>query len=225
MIGALRRRAATFVLNCRRHGIPATLRGAWQTRFGRGRMTLQLLGLSRPNALPPPVQSRIEARFASPADVDGLAASGQLQRDSPALLAAGDACLLQFVDGRLAGWAWLSSREEVELYPGLFLKIPADAGYVFRTWTVPEMRGHGLQPRRTLALLEECRRRGRHRLVCFVESTNLASLKGVAKAGYERVALLRWTAPPGGRRHARLRVESPEWRELAVRVEAGPARP
>lgn len=224
MIDGLRRRATTLALNCRYHGIWATLRGGWQWRFGRGRVTLQLMGLSHPNLLPPPADTAIEARFAGQADVEGLVSRGLLPGDSTGLLAAGDVCLLQFVDARLAGWAWLSSRPEVEMCPGLFLRIPADAGYVYRTWTMPELRGRGLQPRRTLALLDECRRRGRRRLVCFVESTNLASLKGVAKAGYERVALLRWSAPPDGWRRAELRVESPEWLELAVRVENRQAR-
>ena len=224
LLDRLAKRAASFRLTCRRHGLRAALYGAWASRFRRGRLTLRLFGLSRTNPLPAPERLGIETRFAGAAEVARMAASGLLQADTPAVLAAGDACLLQFVDGQLAGWAWLSTRERVELLPGLFLRLPADAGYVYRTWTVPEQRGRGLQPRRTLALAEECRRRGRTRLVCFVESTNFASLKGIAKAGYVRVATLHWTSSPG-RRRASLRVESPQWQELSVSVADEPARP
>ena len=209
----------------RRHGVRAALRASLELHLARRRVTLHLLGLTRPLALPPPHEFGIEGRFATREDLDRMVSSGEQKGDARALLDQGDACLLQLVDGRMAGWAWLSTRDEVELLPGLFLTIPRDAGYVYRTWTVPEMRGRGLQPRRTLELLGECRRRGRQRLLCFVESTNLASLKGVGKAGYERVAILRWTTQPGIPKRARLEVESREWRELAVRVEDATARP
>jgi ribosomal protein S18 acetylase RimI-like enzyme len=209
----------------RRHGALAALRVSLESHLSRHRVTLHLLGLTHPHALPPPHEFGIEGRFATREDLERMVSSGEQKADARALLDQGDACLLQLVDGRMAGWAWLSTRDEVELLPGLFLTIPRDAGYVFRTWTVPEMRGHGLQPRRTLELLEEGRRRGRQRLLCFVESTNLASLKGVGKAGYERVAILRWTTQPGRPRRARLEIESPEWRGLAVKVEDAAARP
>jgi len=224
MIGGLRRRARSFFRSCRWYGVRPTLHAAWRLRFRRGRRTLLLFGLSQPKELRPAAGQPVVSRLASREDVARLVASGALEADSLALLDAGDACLLQFVGDRLAGRAWLSSREEVELFPGLFLRVPADAGYVFRTWTEPEMRGHGLQPRRTLTLLEEGRRRGRHRLVCFVESTNLASLKGIAKAGYRRVARLHWAPRRPGWSPAALRIESPDWRELQVRIEANPAR-
>lgn len=221
----LRGSLATFAQTRRRHGAWDALRVKLEWNLRPNRLNLHLLGLTQPRALPRPQGFGIEGRFAAREDVERLIGSGDQQADALALLNLGDACLLQFVDGQLAGWVWLSTRDEVELLPGLFLTVPRDSAYVFRTWTVPQMRGRGLQPRRTLALLEECRQRGRHRLLCFVESTNLASLKGVGKAGYERVAILRWTTPPGRPNRARLHVESPEWRALGVRVEDGSDRP
>ena len=99
------------------------------------------------------------------------------------------------------------------------LAVPPDAAYVYGTWTVPAARGHGLQPLRTLRLLAECRHRGRERLLCFVDATNLASLNGVRKAGYERVARAELTKTPGAER-AWLTVESRHWSGMAVRLGA-----
>ncbi len=219
MIDGVRRRVAGFARGCHWHGVGPMLHRGWQRHFARGRRTLLLFGLSLPNELAAadrPVASRLATRE----EVPRLVAAGRLEGDSVDLFDAGDACLLQFVGDRLAGTAWLSSRDEVELLTGLLLKVPSDVCYLYRSWTKPEFRGHRLQARRTRSLFEEARRRGRNRTVCFVESTNLASLKGVAKAGYRRVAQLDWTHWPAERMAARLRVESLDWSELAVRTEA-----
>lgn len=219
MIEGVRRRVAGFARGCHWHGVGPMLHRGWQRHFARGRRTLLLFGLSLPNDLSAADQG-VASRLAAREDVPRLVAAGRLDEDCIDLFDAGDACLLQFVGDRLAGTAWLASRDEVELFAGLRLKVPSDACYLYRSWTKPEFRGHRLQARRTRSLFEEVRRRGRHRAVCFVESTNLASLKGVARAGYRRVAQLDWTHRPAERMSARLRVESPDWSELAVRTEA-----
>jgi ribosomal protein S18 acetylase RimI-like enzyme len=109
-------------------------------------------------------------------------------------LAAGDRCLLQLDERqRLVGYAWVAVAPVVFLTDGLHLALPADTAYVYKTYTLPEYRGAGLQPLRTLELLRRVEAEGRRRLLCFVKDTNLESLRGVRKAGYEPVGDVRFS--------------------------------
>jgi ribosomal protein S18 acetylase RimI-like enzyme/bacterioferritin-associated ferredoxin len=202
----------------RRHGAAGAVRWAWNSRSA-DRSLLLFFGLARPPVVPQAERAAVEARLATAGDVERMTAADALEPESPARLAAGDACLLQSVAGTLVGWAWLSTRSEVDLVPGVVLTVPPDAAYVYSTWTEPAARGRGLQPLRTLRLFAECRRRGRGRLLCFVDATNLASLNGVRKAGYERVGSLQLRKTPGAERPV-LTIESPQWSGMAVRLGA-----
>ena len=92
------------------------------------------------------------------------------------------------------------------------LSLPADAVYTYRTWTDPAWRGRGLQARRHLAVLAALRDEGRARLVCFVEDTNFASLRGAFKSGCRPVGTVR--ASRSDRSRPRVRIQVPAWADL-----------
>ena len=95
------------------HGLP----GTWslvRTKLRPDAKVLLLLGLSQPDpTLLPQVAGRMEHRFASRDEVASL--PDEIRKaDSQALLARGERCLLQSIDGRPAGVAWLSTSPVVE---------------------------------------------------------------------------------------------------------------
>jgi GNAT superfamily N-acetyltransferase len=221
MTNAWRSRLGSLVTNFNEtreyHGALPTLRASIESRFLRDRFRFHLFALDHPHV--PPEDPRIAGRFATRSDLDRMISIGQQKADTLHMLELGDACLLQFIDGRLVGWAWMTTGPTVEVHPGLFLTIPSDAAYSHRTWTVPEARGLGLHARRSLEMFNECRRRGRRRLLCYVKSTNLASLSGVRKAGYRPVGMLRFTTREPIPGQVRLEVQSSDLAALSVRVE------
>jgi ribosomal protein S18 acetylase RimI-like enzyme len=175
----------------RRHGLWATVRTAWKRRRP-SRLRLVLFGLTQPAAPSSAHADRFTFRFALPEEATALA--GMDAAEATLALAAGDRCLLQLDERqRLVGYAWVAVAPVVFLTDGLHLALPADTAYVYKTYTLPEYRGAGLQPLRTLELLRRVEAEGRRRLLCFVKDTNLESLRGVRKAGYEPVGDVRFS--------------------------------
>ena len=200
-----------FVRALRQHGPAGTLRLAQGAVFPDLRFIV-LFGLSEPRPLPA-LGGQVECHFASRDEAAALPAK-LLKRDSLALLDRGDRCLVQTIDGRLAGVVWASTGPVVDLHPGLRLGIPPDVVYTYRTWTAPEFRGLGLQGRRHLAVLGALRGEGRSRLLCFSETTNLASLHGVRKSGCEPIGRIR--ARKAGDARAVLRITAPSWSGVSL---------
>jgi GNAT superfamily N-acetyltransferase len=126
-------------------------------------------------------------------EIETFVAEGHQEAEALAIFALGDPCLVQTVDERLAGVAWLCLRPEVELVPGVMLAVPADAVYSYRSWTHPDFRGRGLQSLRHRAILDFARPHGRRRLFLYVRSTNYESRKGVLKSGCKPIGRVRVT--------------------------------
>jgi hypothetical protein len=155
----------------------------------------------------------VEHRFASRAEVERLP-NEHLRPDSLLLFDRGDRCLLQSINGRLAGIVWVSTAPVVQLFPGVRLDLPANAVYTYRTWTDPAYRGRGLQGRRHLAALSAACAEGRPRLLCFVDRDNPVSLQGVRKSGCEPIGTIRMSAADDPR--PRLRIHARAWSDVTL---------
>jgi len=195
-----------FVRALRQHGPGGAFRLGRAAAFPHLRF-LVLFGLSDPSPLPA-FERPLECHFASRDEVAALPA-WILKRDSLELLDAGDRCLVQTVDGRLAGVVWVSTARVVELHQGVCLTVPPDVVYTYRTWTEPEFRGLGLQGRRHLSVLEALGTEGRTRLLCFTDDANLASLHGVRRSGCVPIGRIR--ARRTGDPRPVLRITAPSW--------------
>lgn len=61
-----------------------------------------------------------------------------------AFLARGDEGFIGLVDGRFAGWVWLSRVSHRDPYSGLRIRLAPDEAYAYALWIAPEDRPHGV---------------------------------------------------------------------------------
>jgi len=72
-------------------------------------------------------------------------------------LARGDAGYLAGVDGRLAGWIWLSRVTHRDPWSGLRIRLGPDEAYAYALWVDPEHRPKGVAAALVVSLLREVR--------------------------------------------------------------------
>jgi len=61
-----------------------------------------------------------------------------------AFLRRGDTGWVARVDGRFAGWVWLSTVSHRDPYSGLRIRLAGDEGYAYALWVEPEHRPQGV---------------------------------------------------------------------------------
>ena len=108
--------------------------------------------------------------------------------------------LVAEVDGRVRGWAATSEYSGREVYAGI-----AECS----VYVDPEVRGRGIGSALLAALAEEAGRRGFHKLVGKLFTSNEASARLVARAGFREVGT-----------HLRHGTLDGEWRDVIL-VERG----
>jgi hypothetical protein len=170
-----------------------------------------LFGLTTPLSAAPPAPEGLSYRFASGDELTRL--GGMTPEAAAVAVRSGDRCLLQFLGDGLVGYAWVAVSPVVFLTEGVYLPLPADAAYVYKTFTLPDARGGRLQPLRTLELRRRLAAEGRPRCLCYVDDANLESLRGVARAGYEVVGEVRLVPGRAGV-HVQLELAREWWTEV-----------
>jgi len=163
---------------------------------------LHIIVLSRDSVQPldPEATARFSSRLATLADLEAMQTDPRLDVGPSKFefFRRGDSCLLSYVDGELAGYAWAHTLGRPELIPGLTISVPVQFLYNYAAVTLPEFRGLGLQAYRHLALLDHGPWQGKRGLLGFVRHTNFASRRGQTKSGYRTLGSI-WLI--GGRRH------------------------
>ncbi|MGY0196751.1 hypothetical protein ACWA7J_16915 [Leptothrix sp. BB-4] len=140
------------------------------------------------------------------ADADDLARmqadpAWDLSPEQMALAARGDRCMLSLLDGQPMGYLWVHEHGEVELLPGLVLRVPDHLLYVYAGLTLPEGRGHGLQSLRHAAVLAQPEWADRTGLLSYVRSINFSSRRGQRRSGFRRIGSIWVFGLRGGRLH------------------------
>jgi len=156
------------------------------------RLHIVVLDRERLRPVKPRGDARLSWRMASIEDLLEMQrdAKWDIGADKIALFRAGDACILSFVDDQLAGYTWTHTAGRPTLLAGLTISVPARYLYNFAALTLPEFRGHGLQPYRHHAALTCGQWGDRQGLLGFVRATNYASRHGLAKSGYRRIGTI-----------------------------------
>jgi RimJ/RimL family protein N-acetyltransferase len=98
-----------------------------------------------------------------------------------------DQCYLGLVDDELAHVAWIYYPHEQHLQPTRFRRLAAGEACIANCVTLPAFRGRGVYPALLQALLTRLRDEGYLRCYMYVEVENLASQRGVGKAGFRPV--------------------------------------
>ena len=127
------------------------------------------------------------ARFLSPAELEAAALAGT-HAFTPEFLdraiTRGDRCYGIFEGDTLASHGWYA-QQSTEINEHYMLHFDSDHTYMFKGYTLPAYRGKRLHAvgmcRALLAFTEE----GKKGLVSYVASNNFASLRSVARMGYQ----------------------------------------
>jgi len=92
------------------------------------------------------------------------------------------------MDGRVAAYFWFSISCVVPLSLGAKAEIPTGAGYIWDCRTAPEFRGRGLYASGLRLLVDVNRAEGRSLTLIACDADNVASRKGIDKAGFVQSA-------------------------------------
>ena len=184
-------------------GVSALVRGALG-RLGEVRSVLLLAAraASGPDGAGEP-QSALRFEWAGVETFDRVLATPVFQfppaaaRRARQWLARGDRCLLGHVDDQPATYLWVGT--SVREFPGTACPIGPGTAYVYKTFTLPEFRGRGLNTAALCEVRRRCGSEGLREVLIDVASNNAASRRAIERAGFVpagRLLLLRL----GGRR-------------------------
>jgi GNAT superfamily N-acetyltransferase len=110
----------------------------------------------------------------------------------PSTDAAGHRFYLAHIDGVLAASGWVAAFSASIGELGLAFAVPSHDRYLWDFVTLPAWRGHGIYPRVMQAILgAEAAHAGRFWIITAPE--NVASARGIAKAGFQEVSNLAFT--------------------------------
>jgi ribosomal protein S18 acetylase RimI-like enzyme len=101
---------------------------------------------------------------------------------------AGRCCYTARVGGQLAAYGWASFDEEIIGELRLRLKLLAGEAYIYDCFTVPSFRRRHLYSALLVYILEALRGEKLRRVWIGTNTENLASQRGIARAGFQRVA-------------------------------------
>lgn len=160
-------------------GVPG---GSWYTWWrGDALPALPLLAGFRAEVLTEPAQ------VAALTPLDAAEARERIEQ--------GHRVYVAFVEGAPAGWGWSATREANIGELGLALWMPPGNRYLWSFETAPEWRGQGVYPRLLQHILRYEMAEA-DRFWIGHEPGNMASARGILKAGFEHLGEL--AIPPGG---------------------------
>lgn len=97
--------------------------------------------------------------------------------------AKGDRCVVNLVDGKIAGYSWLAT--DAIRIPKLHARVeltPTE-GYIYKGFTHPTFRGLKVGSERYLFWLDYLKKMGRQRIICDFAFDNKATLTRVSRLG------------------------------------------
>lgn len=172
---------------------PRTLGELWQSVRQRvwEHRRVALLEYEVVGALPArPARLPVHFRWAAPADLEALKRpdlnfTDRTVQEARRWLAGGDRCLIGYVDGEPATYWWVTF--SVRRLPGRRLRVGRRQAYVYKSFTLERLRGHGLSQAALCVVLEACRAVGIRRVFADVALKNVASLRSLGHVGFRQV--------------------------------------
>ncbi len=110
---------------------------------------------------------------------------GYVKTELDARRAAGHRPYVALIDGDPVGYGWVATRTATIGVLGLTFAIPEGERYLWDFFTAPQWRGRGIYPRFLQAILS--REEDATRFWIGYDAPNVASARGVAKAGFQVV--------------------------------------
>jgi hypothetical protein len=152
-----------------------------------------LYRLSKTEGWSPAVHDeRLKWELLSPGQVDQLADLGWFdQREGLERLRRGDRCYTVFIDGRLAHYSWVQ-RSSSHPITEAGVSVPVDNGafWIYHCQTAEWARGRGLYPSTLERIVRDCFSDGDCTAWIYTAKKNIASQKGILRAGFGLVTTL-----------------------------------
>jgi RimJ/RimL family protein N-acetyltransferase len=171
--------------------------------------TETLVVFARATAGPEDAGPEHALRFRRLGPGDAEAYARYIGTDSPttfrARLSRSTRCYAVEADGRILHTSWVATRCAWTRELRSYLCVGAGDAYVYESFTRADARGQGAYPGALRGICGALDADGIGRLWVAVEATNEASLRAVAKAGFEARLKIRYA-----RRLARLTIELPD---------------
>ena len=185
MPGVLQRLLETW----RRGGLAGVLRKAAGRLFSRQTYVLLECRLNE-RGVSLPVPPGLSFSWVAVSDLGDfhqheMASTDRSEQISAERLRRGDRCAAGIVDRRPATSLWLTS--QLRELPNRRLPVGGKAVFVYKTFTVPEMRGRGLHRAVLQWALGSLREEGFERAWVDIETTNTPSLRAVKAVGFAEV--------------------------------------
>jgi len=162
---------------------------------------LFLYDLTAPVAAPQPPGATLRA--AGPADVlalqEAMHASGEYLDDVvEARRQYGRHPYVAETDGKIVSYGWIAYNAEPLGDLGISFRLKPDDAYIYDCATRPDYRGRGYYPALLRFMCAELRRQGRRRVWIGTAPGNFTSQRGIARAGFMKVADVNFIRRPDG---------------------------
>ena len=145
-----------------------------------------------PGESTPLIRPRIPAAFSRvepPAALELEAAMGlAVLTEVRGRFQAGRRCYVARVDGQIAAYGWVSFDEEFVGELNLRLKLLPNEAYVWNCVTLPDFRRHYLYSALLAYIVGELHKDDVSRVWIGADTENVASQRGIARAGFTHVA-------------------------------------
>jgi GNAT superfamily N-acetyltransferase len=157
-------------------------------------MDRTLVVLQRPTGGREAVPAGIEVREAT--GDDGAGYERNIGTDSAVtfrrrLSTPGGSCWLALAGDAIVHASWVETEAAWVGEVSRYFVVPAGDGYIYESFTRPEMRGRGVYPAVLTAIAAALRPRGLNRLWIAAEQDNRPSLRAMEKAGFVPVSEIR----------------------------------
>jgi hypothetical protein len=152
-----------------------------------------LYSLSRPDGWSPAVHDgRLKWELLSPGQVGQLAEIGWFdEREGLERLHRGDRCYTLSIDGRLAHYSWVQrSSSHPITEAGVSVPVGDGAFFIYHCQTAEWARGRGLYPSTLERIVNDCFAEGEFTAWIYTAKKNVASQKGILRAGFGLVTTL-----------------------------------
>ena len=143
-------------------------------------------------------KSEVSFHQASVEEAGALAEAMGLEGKASVLerFSGGRRCYVTCIDGAIAGYAWVSLKEEWISELGMSLLLAPGDAYIWDCGTLPAYRGQGLYPALLVYIQSSLRTEGLSRVWIGADTDSVPSQKGIARAGFRPIADITLTGKP-----------------------------
>ena len=144
-----------------------------------------------------PARSRIEAkvevdvRLAQSIDISKLAEKFG-SRAMEQGIRKGHLCFIVDMDGEIVHYKWVAFDEAYVSELKRDIYFDSDSAYIYSSYTVPDCRGFGLDPKVTTKVFDYLYGKGIEKVYILVRHNNLPSLRVMQKVGYRKMGEIRF---------------------------------